>query len=210
MKSTRERILDVLHSNPRSSINDLAEAVGINAISVRHHLNNLEADGLIQYDEERHGVGRPRLVYSLTERGVERYPTRYLQLTDRLLDQLKEALPQEAINRIFTQMAAKLAAAHRKKAEHLPLEGRIKLLQEILAQEGFEVEWEADGDHYHIREITCPYYHIGHSHPEVCTIDQTLISTILDIPAEKIQCVLSGDRHCTFLIPRPQPKENPL
>ena len=70
MKSTRERILDVLHSNPRSSINDLAEAVGINAISVRHHLNNLEADGLIQYDEERHGVGRPRLVYSLTERGV--------------------------------------------------------------------------------------------------------------------------------------------
>jgi len=66
MKSTRERVLQTLLTNPNSTINALAEAVGINAVSVRHHLTSLQADNLVQSQEERHGVGRPRLVYSLT------------------------------------------------------------------------------------------------------------------------------------------------
>ena len=47
MKSTREKILTSLVSQPRSTINELADAVGINAISVRHHLTSLEAEGLV-------------------------------------------------------------------------------------------------------------------------------------------------------------------
>ncbi len=65
MTSTRERVLQTLLTSPRSAINDLALAVGINGISVRHHLTNLQADGLVTYEEERHGVGRPLMVYLL-------------------------------------------------------------------------------------------------------------------------------------------------
>ena len=101
MKSTRERILTTLVSEPRSTINDLADAVGINAISVRHHLTSLEAEGLVTAEEERHGVGRPRLVYFLTEKGLERFPTRYLRLTNRILDQIKETLPQATVKDTF-------------------------------------------------------------------------------------------------------------
>lgn len=85
MKSTRDRILQSLLHHPRSTINVLAGEIGINPISVRHHLTNLQAEGLIKAEEERHGVGRPRLAYSLTEDGMERFPTRYLRLTTRLL-----------------------------------------------------------------------------------------------------------------------------
>ena len=78
MQSTRERILQYLQKKPRSTINTLAEAVGINPISVRHHLTNLQIEGLVMAEEERHGVGRPRLVYLLTEHGMEHFPTRYM------------------------------------------------------------------------------------------------------------------------------------
>ena len=44
MKSTRDRILQSLLRKPRSTINELAEAVGINPISVRHHLTNLQME----------------------------------------------------------------------------------------------------------------------------------------------------------------------
>jgi DeoR family transcriptional regulator, suf operon transcriptional repressor len=201
MKSTRDRILQTLLNHPRSTINEMAAAVEINAISVRHHLASLEADGLVSYDEERHGVGRPRLVYFLTEKGRERFPTNYLRLTTRLLDQLKESLPPSMVNRLFTQMATGMAANVTEQVEHLGIEERLNLVQKLLAQEGFTVEWEKMGSQYQIHEITCPYYHIGQSHPEVCTVDQTLISTVLNIPAEKITCVLSGDTHCTYVIP---------
>ncbi len=85
MKSTREKILRTLLTYPGSTIKYLSEVVGINGISIRHHLNALEAEGLIVSSEERHGVGRPHLVYSLTEIGVEEFPTGYLNLSKRLL-----------------------------------------------------------------------------------------------------------------------------
>jgi DeoR family transcriptional regulator, suf operon transcriptional repressor len=201
MKSTRERILLTLVSQPRSTINELAEAVGINAISVRHHLTSLEAEGLCTAEEERHGVGRPRLVYFLTEKGLERFPTRYLRLTNRLLDQMKETLPQSTVTNIFTQMADDLADVATQKARYLNTEEKLDLIKDLLGQEGFLIEWDKQGDFYHINEITCPYYHVGQSHPEVCSVDQTVISKVLSIPAEKIKCVLSGDAHCTYIIP---------
>lgn len=200
MKSTRERILQTLLSHPRSTIQEMAEAVGINAISVRHHLGSLQAEGLVTGDEERHGVGRPRIVYYLTEKGLERFPTRYLQLTNRLLDQLKDALPEQMVNRLFAQMATDLAASYAQQLQTLSMEEKLDLIKSLLSQEGFSVEWEKQGDQYQIHEISCPYYHIGQSHPEVCTVDQTLISTMLSIPVEKINCVLRGDTHCTYLI----------
>jgi len=92
MKSTRERIIQTLLLNPKSTINDLANAVDINAISVRHHITSLQVEGLVLAQEERHGIGRPRLVYSLTESGAELFPTRYLRLVNQLFTQLKSRL----------------------------------------------------------------------------------------------------------------------
>jgi len=200
MKSTRDRILQNLLNHPRSTINEMAEAAEINGISVRHHLSSLQADGLVTAEEERHGVGRPRLVYSLTEKGRERFPTNYLRLTTRLLDQLKETLPAPVVNRLFTQMATDMAGNYAQQIEKLSMEERLDFVKNLLAQEGFTVEWEKTGDQYQIHEITCPYYHIGQNHPEVCMVDQTLISTVLAIPVEKISCVLRGDAHCTYVI----------
>ncbi len=209
MKSTRDRILQTLVSQPRSTITDLATAVDINAISVRHHLTSLQAEGLISAEEERHGVGRPRLVYFLTEKGLERFPTRYFRLTNRLLDQIKESLPDQTVQKLFTQMAADVAARYTAGTQNLPLEEKLEVLKNALAQEGFGVEWEKKGSQYHIHEITCPYFHVGQSHPEVCAIDQTLISSMLSIPAEKVQCVLRGDAHCTYVISPLEKMEQP-
>jgi len=207
MKTTRERIIQMLLKNPRSSINDLADEVGINAISVRHHLSNLQRDGLVVAEEERHGVGRPRLVYYLSEKGLEQFPTSYLKLTNRLLDQMKEKLGEQAIRTIFNDIAIDLASEYKQKGQTLPMEQKLDLVKELLKQEGFSVEWESDGNKYYIHEITCPYYHISQSHPEVCQIDQALISSVLAVPAEKIKCVLRGDKHCTYVISKQNPME---
>lgn len=201
MTSTRERILQTLLNHPHSTISDLADAVGINAISVRHHLTSLQAESLVSAEEERHGVGRPRLVYALTEKGLERFPTRYLTLTNRLLDQMKESMPSGVINKLFTAMASEIASDYAQQVKFLTVEEKLELIKSLLAKEGFSVEWERQGSEYLIHEITCPYYHIGQAHPEVCTVDQTLISQVLSIPAQKINCVLTGDTHCTYVIP---------
>ena len=111
------------------------------------------------------------------------------------------------LKRIFSQMAITLASSYSQKANSLSLENKLEYLKEILSKEGFSIDWEKTADNYMITEMSCPYYHIGQNHPEVCQVDQTLISTLLSIPAEKIQCVLSGDSRCAYVISIPKTQE---
>ncbi len=200
MKSTRDRILQTLLHQPRRTINELAEAVGINPISVRHHLTNLQVEGLVAAEEERHGVGRPRLVYFLTEDGMEKFPTRYLRLTTRLLTQMKETMPGPMVDKLFSQVADDMADEYTDQVQGMGMEDRLDFLKSLLAEEGFTVEWEKKDEQYQIHEISCPYYQIGISHPEVCIVDQALISKMLALPAEKVQCILNGGAHCTYVV----------
>jgi predicted ArsR family transcriptional regulator len=133
MKSMKDKILQTLLRKPKITINELAEAVGINPISVRHHLTNLQMEGLIAAEEERHGVGRPRLVYSLTEDGMERFPTKYLRLTTRLLAQMKESMPGPLVTKLFNQVAEDLASEYASQIQGLSMEERLEFVLSLLS-----------------------------------------------------------------------------
>lgn len=203
MSSTREKILETILKNQRVTINDLAEDVGINPISVRHHIVKLEAEGFVTSEDVRHGVGRPRRYYFLTEEGMESFPTRYLTLTTRLLSKIKTTLPHEMVHALFTQLGSEIAndASAELDLTDLEMEDRLEVLRKFLESEGFSVSWELKDDHYHIKELNCPYYQVGQSHPEVCSVDRAMISNFLSVPATRINCILDGDSHCTYVVP---------
>jgi len=202
MSTTRDLVLRTLLNQPRCTINEIAGKVGISPISVRHHITSLEVEGFIGCEDERHGIGRPHQVFFLTEKGMEQFPTRYVSLTVRLLEHLKETMPKAMISKLFTQMAIDLAKdlSNGTETRNLGMHERLNLVKDLLQREGFNIEWEQLEDGYHIHESSCPYYFVGQNHPEVCVVDQTLISTFLDMPAEKVKCILNGDSNCTYLI----------
>jgi DeoR family suf operon transcriptional repressor len=179
MSATRDEIINYLQKHGSSGVADLATATGVTPVSIRHHLSALQAEGQITSVESHSGVGRPKLLYSLTEAASERFPGKYVHLTD-------------------------MAAGHKHKFEGKTLEEKVELLISVLGEEGFMAAWNKVGDAYHLTEYNCPYFAIGQRHPEVCTIDQTLISNMLDSTVEKTTCILNGDQRCVFVIyPKP-------
>jgi predicted ArsR family transcriptional regulator len=203
MGNTRSLVMENLLEKQRCTINDLAQAVKINPISVRHHITRLEAEGLVTSDEERHGVGRPRRIYFLTEKGVEHFPARNIRLTSQLIDQLKASLPIETVDKLFRDMAINLSLGYRSniKLKGLNLEQRLTLIQEWLTNEGFSVQVEQTKNEVIIRETSCPYIHVGRLHKEVCTFDKALISEVLAASPERTSCLLDGDSCCTYVVP---------
>lgn len=201
MKSTRERILQRLLTKPNSSISELADAVGINSISVRHHLASLQADGLVTAQEERHGVGRPRLVYFLTEDGREKFPTRYLELTNRLIDQLKEKYPQDSLQAIFVDIAQALTKGEANGLEGLPVEKKLEQLQKFMTNEGYGIFWEKQGDSFVVHQSSCPYFHVTRQHPEVCTLTRSIISQFLSLDSKEIDYIYDENGQCSFYLP---------
>lgn len=198
--STRDKILEIILKRQQCTIKELADAVDINPISVRHHITRLNTDGLVDSKEERHGVGRPRRIYFLTETGMELFPSRYLQLSNRLFDQLKENFPEDTIEKLLRNMAGDMAndITTDSKMDGISDTKRLELLEELLTMEGFTVEITRMSDKVIIRETSCPYIHIGKDHPEVCVLDETLIHKVLGTPVEQISCMLDGDGYCTY------------
>jgi predicted ArsR family transcriptional regulator len=209
MGSTRNLVLKHLLNHQRSTINDLAKAVKINPISVRHHVARLEKDGMVDSAEERHGVGRPRRVYFLTETGMEHFPGRTIKLTNRILDELRDTLPAEQFSRVFAGMASQAANDLPSQAElgKMSLDQRLKAMKSWLNKEGFGVQIQRNEKEVIIKETSCPYFYVGQTHSEVCSIDKALIARALSVDPQRTSCLLSGDSHCTYVIPMAAIKE---
>jgi len=196
--TTRDIILRTLRARGKCTVLALAEASAVSPVSVRHHLANLQAESMVAVENERHGVGRPRQLFSLTETGLDLFSSRYVRLTNRLLDELKESTPPETLAALFSGVAATMADQVGRKLEGLPLPERLARMIELLSEEGFEAEVEQRDQHIIIRELSCPYFRIGRLHPEVCTVDQAFIATALSLPVERVTCLLQGADVCTF------------
>lgn len=197
---TREVIVRTLKAQGKCTVNDLAEAAEVSPVSVRHHITALQAQDLVLAEEVKHGVGRPYHVFSLTEKAFELYPGRYFKLTNRLLDEIKDHVSEELVTELFTGVANAMATQYASQLQGLPLEERLPRLMEMLSEEGFDAEYEWQGDEVVIREFGCPYVQIGRAHPEVCAVDTRFIATALDLPTERVNCLLDGDTHCTFTL----------
>jgi DeoR family suf operon transcriptional repressor len=199
-KSTRDTILRTLRSQGKCTVKELAKAAKVSPVSVRHHLSNLEEENLVAVEEVRHGVGRPRHLFSLTEDALELFPARYYRLANRLLDEMKDSLPEGSVDTLFHHIADDLVEQFRSQLEGLPIERRLRRLATLLKEEGFEIEVETGDRQVLIKEMTCPYLHVGREHPEVCLIDRHLIAAALDLPVERVSWLLEGDRHCTYAV----------
>jgi len=200
MNSTRDRILALLLQKPKLSTSEIAAEIGINPISARHHLTNLQMKRIVDTTIEMHGVGRPRMLYYLTDKGLELFPSRYVRLTSRILSGMKDKLSSEVVTELFSEVAKGIANEHSKALEGMDIENRLRYIRDLLKDEGFNIEWEKKGDEYYIHEVTCPYLYISQKHPEVCALDEGIISSMLNLPTHKIECKLMGAENCTFVV----------
>jgi predicted ArsR family transcriptional regulator len=200
-QNTRETILHTLKTSHQAKIEALAEVANVSPVTVRHHLNAMQAEGLVEVESVRRKVGRPYYVYSLSEKGNELFPQKYFSLTNRLLDELKSRLPQDIINEVFIGLVGSIVEEHKGEFENLSFEERLDYVIELLAQEGFLARWEKADNGYQLVEYSCPYLSVGQKHAEVCTLDTEIMLVVLGTPVKQHSCMLDGDDCCHFSFP---------
>jgi predicted ArsR family transcriptional regulator len=200
LHTTRRAVLEALKSVGAATVAQLSEIVGVKAITIRHHLNVLLAEKLVEAEEKRQTVGRPLYSYRLTPEAENLFPQKYHQLVERLLDQVKASLPPDTVDMLIKSLALSLAEGFRRDFEQLPEADRLNRLIELLAGEGFMAQWRRTEDGLELVEYHCPYYAVGQRHPEICQIDEELIRVALHAQVAKESCLLSGDSACKFVL----------
>ena len=195
-----------------ATVAQLAGVLDVSQQAVRRHLDGLRADGLIEARLERHGVGRPALIYSATERGEEMSGRTYVQLLSRLFrhldkmdaSQVEGGSGRQILERVFGGIAAEVAADHRAEVRGGTLDERAADVSRALHSEGIADSWRKEGDIVHILNSECPYLRLAEMSDVACRSDQKAIELLVGVQVEQTRRIVDGAPVCEYII-RPEP-----
>jgi len=198
MDGSRLEILRIINERSNSTVNEIADALGLAPISVRYHLNLLERDGFIGTKKVRGAVGRPFNTYCITNAGREQLPHQYDVLAERVLDQVKQFASPQQIETMFRGMAETITGERAHQLQDATVEQKVDTLVELLGAEGFLTRWEQSNGDLVLKEYNCPYQRVRQSHPEICQLDKQIISSVMKATVELDTCIADGDDCCTY------------
>ena len=89
-RGQRGAVLLQLKRGRELTAKDLASRLGLSLNAVRHHLKELELEGLVGHQRLHRGVGAPVFVYRLSAGGEALFPRRYGQALTAMLDHVVE------------------------------------------------------------------------------------------------------------------------
>jgi predicted ArsR family transcriptional regulator len=204
MQRARQEILQYLKTHGEAMVDELCEALGyLTAVTIRHHLDVLRSQGLVDTPRVRHRntPGRPKYVYSLTKQAAEVFPKNYSRLTDHVFDEIKANLDRRQVNVLFEGVAQRMAAAAPARRDDETFEEHLERIVAYLNEQGYVAGWEAHPDGgYILHTSNCPYDGVAGLHHELCTMDMSLVFHLLGVKPRRIEHIAAGDGGCAYLI----------
>jgi len=197
MQKTRQSILAYLTHNPGSSAADLARALEMTPANIRYHLNLLLDEGKLQISGSRPvgGAGRPISLYHISS-------TNLGDSLQHLLAALLEVISEQGNEAVLEKIGDKMVKI--EDGYFLNRINRFNQSVEYLNNLKYHASWEArlGGPRVELRH--CPYKELALSHPQICLIDQSIISKLFNTPMVLTQKRLFGKNPfspCVFQSP---------
>ena len=203
ISSRQCQILDLLLKNRAGlSIDEIANRLNISRNAVQQHFASLERDGYIQTGELKKTPGRPVRTFVLTETGVNCFPKQYAWFSELILSDLKKEMGAEAFKRYLQKLGATLSQSLLPRFEGKQTEERIEELIKVMDELGYQASptKATNNDERYIEACNCIYHDLAQKHDEICELDKTLISTLLDKETELVECIAKGGHICRFKI----------
>jgi predicted ArsR family transcriptional regulator len=200
MQTTRQQILEHLQRHGRATVKELGQLLRLTSTGIRQHLTVLERDGLVLTSEERGRVGRPTLVYTLTEKAETLFPKGYDELATALLEEIRAEEGSERLYQLLHRVAQRLAESFWERVQGKSLAQRVEETALILQEQGCLVDWEQRDGEFFLHEFTCPLSKMAKQDSSVCTLHLELVRLLTGADTRLVRSLLRGERSCTYRI----------
>jgi len=205
----QQDIVKLLRRHGSMTVEDLSRALGVTSVAVRHHLDVLEAEGLLASEPERRAAapasanrrGRPRRFYHLTEAADDLFPKNYSGLVQVILEHLETSGGAESVEEVFRARRLGIEADLRKRLDGEELAKRVAAVAELQDRSGYMADWEAREDgSFILREHNCAICKVARRFPQVCSNELQLIQNVTQAEVVREQHIASGDSICSYRI----------
>lgn len=201
--STKQNILQYLLHKGQATAQHLATDLEISTQAIRRHLNELEAEGLIDYQSVSQKMGRPQHLYHLSDLGRDRLsPQKYSEFAVDFLDTLAETVGKEQVSKVLEKQWQRKAAEYRDRIGKGSLQQRINQLVQLRQDEGYMAELhQVNPKHFVLVEHNCAISEVAESYPSICGHELEMFSAILpDCVVTRTHWINDGEHQCGYLI----------
>jgi predicted ArsR family transcriptional regulator len=205
MTPARRKLLELIKSGGPQTATELAERLGVTPVAVRQHLQALCKDGLLAFVEERRPVGRPARRWSLSEAAEPFFPDSHREFAVGLIEAVDGAFGGEGLQRLVEERVRQQIRRYRRRmpGQDAPLEERLAALASLRNEEGYMVEWFADGeDCWILAENHCPICAAAKVCGGLCAGEPALFQSILgpDVEVRRTEHLLEDSHRCAYQI----------
>ncbi|HEY6578084.1 MAG TPA: MarR family transcriptional regulator [Rhizomicrobium sp.] len=183
----------------------LATRLGVTAMAVRQHLDNLERDGLVRHETRGGGRGRPSKFWQATEAANGRFPDAHAALAADLIAQMRKAFGEEGLDRLVALRTAEQERAYAERVNtRTTLRARLDALARQRSEEGYmaEVRREPETGAWLFVENHCPICAAARLCTGLCREELALFQRVLgnDVRVERVSHILAGASRCAYRV----------
>lgn len=202
-----EKALKILKQQGPKSISAIAEAMGITTEGARFHLLKLEKEGLLKSKSVAEGRGRPKQIWSLTQKGHNRFPDTHAELTANLINMMRQTLGNDAVDQVIERHQENMHSRYSQEIDHSDsLEKRLSKLAEIRTREGYMAEYKEEDGHFLFVENHCPICSAAKVCQGFCRAEKNIFQKTLgeNVKVKRVDHIIKGARRCCYRITKTQ------
>ena len=199
-RTQRLEILNSLKRTQGMSVNQLVTKMKMSYMGIKQHCLTLQRDGYLDTWRRPQKMGRPEMVYRLTRRTHDLFPTDSNSVTLELLKSIEEIYgpngPEKLLYNVFERKGATLKA----KAKGETVAERAKWLAKVRDGEGYMAQFiteEKEGGPQ-ILECHSPILNLLDRYPIVGRLEQDMFAAVLDTRVRREETRNSGLYECAF------------
>jgi predicted ArsR family transcriptional regulator len=198
----RTQRLEILNSLKRTrgmSVNELVGKMKMSYMGIKQHCLTLERDGYLDTSRRPQKMGRPEMVYRLTRRTHDLFPTDSNQFTLELLKSIQEIYGPNAPEKLLYNVFEKKTAALKAKVKGETVAERAKWLARVRDGEGYMAQFATSVEGGpHIHECHSPIMNLLEQYPIVARLEQDMFEALLGTRVRREMLRNSGLYECAF------------
>ncbi|WP_229743421.1 helix-turn-helix transcriptional regulator [Aliidongia dinghuensis] len=201
---TSDRLLHALKAAGPQTAAALGQRLNVTAVAVRQHVERLAAAELVEYQDRREAVGRPKRYWRLTDAGHRRFPENHAGLTLELISAVSAVFGEAGLDRLIDHREQAILQSYRARlAPAASLGEKVALLAEQRAAEGYMAEMRTTDDGtFLLVENHCPICIAASRCQNLCRSELAIFAAVLGDEAEiaRIEHIPAGARRCAYQI----------
>jgi predicted ArsR family transcriptional regulator len=199
-RTQRLAILNTLKRTKGMSVNELVDKMKMSYMGIKQHCLTLERDGYLDTWRRPQKMGRPEMVYRLTRRTHDLFPTDSNQFTLQLLKSVQEIYGPNAPEKLLYSIYERKGAELKSRVKGATVADRAKWLARERDREGYMSQFITDEKEGGPQILEChsPLMNLIDQYPIIERLEQDLFETVLGTKVRREQSRTSGLYECVF------------